>query len=159
TLQPMTEEVMRSVTLPPSDDAGFGALQTEKGVLPLKALDVQARIDGLLAEMRLTQTFVNAHAEPLEATYIFPLPDLAAVTRFRLEVAGRIVEGELKERGAARQKYDQAIKEGHRAAITEEERPGVFTMRVGNLPPGETAKVELTLTGPLPYSDGEATFR
>jgi Ca-activated chloride channel family protein len=159
TLQPMTEEVMRSVTLPPPDDAGFGALQTEKGALPLKALDVQARIDGLLAEMRLTQTFVNAHAEPLEATYIFPLPDRAAVTRFRLEVAGRIVEGELKERGAARREYDEAIKEGHRAAITEEERPGVFTMRVGNLPPGETAKVELTLTGPLPYSDGEATFR
>ena len=32
-------------------------------------------------------------------------------------------------------------------------------MRVGNLPPGETAPVRLTLTGPLPYSDGEATFR
>lgn len=32
-------------------------------------------------------------------------------------------------------------------------------MRVGNLPPGETATVHLTLTGPLPYSDGEATFR
>jgi Ca-activated chloride channel family protein len=159
TLQPMTDEMMRSVTVPPSDDAGFGALQTEKGVLPLKALDVQARIDGLLAEMQLTQTFVNTHAEPLEATYIFPLPDRAAVTRFRLEVAGRVVEGELKERGAARKEYDQAIKEGHRAAITEEERPGVFTMRVGNLPPGETAKVMLTLTGPLPYGDGEATFR
>jgi Ca-activated chloride channel family protein len=159
TLQPMTDEMLRSVTLPPSDDAGFGALRTEKGVLPLKALDVQARVDGLLAETRLTQTFVNAHAEPLEATYIFPLPDRAAVTRFRLEVAGRVVEGELKERGAARKEYDEAIKEGHRAAITEEERPGVFTMRVGNLPPGETARVELTLTGPLPYADGEATFR
>jgi Ca-activated chloride channel family protein len=159
TLQPMTDEMLRSVTLPPSDDDGFGALRTEKGVLPLKALDVQARVDGLLAETRVTQTFVNAHAEPLEATYIFPLPDRAAVTRFRLEVAGRVVEGELKERGAARKEYDEAIKEGHRAAITEEERPGVFTMRVGNLPPGETAKVELTLTGPLPYADGEATFR
>jgi Ca-activated chloride channel family protein len=158
TLRPMTDEALRSVTLPAPDD-GFGALRTEKGLLPLKALDVRARVDGLLAETRLTQTFVNAHAEPLEATYIFPLPDRAAVTRFRLEVAGRVVEGELKERGAARKEYDEAIKEGHRAAITEEERPGVFTMRVGNLPPGETAKVELTLTGPLPYADGEATFR
>ena len=156
-LQPMTDEMMRSVTIPSTD--GFGALETEKGALPLKALDVHTRIDGLLAEMRLTQTFVNAHAEPLEATYIFPLPDRAAVTRFRLEVAGRIVEGELKERAAARKEYDEAIKEGHRAAITEEERPGVFTMRVGNLPPNETAKVMLTLTGPLPYTDGEATFR
>ncbi|HTV69007.1 MAG TPA: VIT domain-containing protein, partial [Rhizobiaceae bacterium] len=141
------------------EESGFGALTTEKGCLPLKSMDVLARIDGLIARTMLTQTFVNTHAEALEATYIFPLPDRAAVTHFRLEVAGRIVEGELKERGAARQEYDRAIQKGHRAAITEEERPGVFTMRVGNLPPGEEATVRLTLTGPLPYSDGEATFR
>ncbi len=146
--------------LPSADtDAGFGALDTAHGPLPLKALDVQATIDGLIARIDVAQTFVNTHAEPLEATYIFPLPDRAAVTRFRLEVAGRVVEGVLKERGAARRDYDQAIQAGHRAAITEEERPGVFTMRVGNLPPGEAATVRLSLTGPLPYADGEATFR
>jgi Ca-activated chloride channel family protein len=153
-------EVRRLQTVLETDrEAGFGALTTERGPLPLKALDVQTRIDGLLARTEISQTFVNTHDQPLEATYIFPLPDRAAVTRFRLEVAGRVVEGELKERGQARKEYDQAIKEGHRAAITEEERPGVFTMRVGNLPAGEAATVRLTLTGPLPVSDGEAAFR
>ena len=142
-----------------SADAGFGALDTARGPLPLKALDVHATLDGLVARTDVAQTFVNTHAEPLEATYIFPLPDRAAVTRFRLEVAGRVVEGVLKERGAARREYDQAIQAGHRAAITEEDRAGVFTLRVGNLPPGEAATVRLSLTGPLPYSDGEATFR
>ncbi|HWG46334.1 MAG TPA: VIT domain-containing protein [Gemmataceae bacterium] len=155
----LDDEVKRCQSPETDTEAGFGALNTERGCLPLKALDVQARIDGLIVQLALTQTFVNTHAEALEATYIFPLPDRAAVTRFRLEVAGRIIEGDLKERGAARQEYDQAVKAGHRAAITEEERPGVFTMRVGNLPPGEEATVRLTLTGPLPYSDGEATFR
>src|SRR5262249_1467992 len=38
-------------------------------------------------------------------------------------------------------------------------RPNVFTLRVGNLMPGEQATVRLTLVGPLPTSDGEATFR
>jgi Ca-activated chloride channel family protein len=155
----LDDEVRRCQPADKDDDAGFGALKTERGCLPLKALDVQARIEGLIARVALTQTFVNPHAEALEATYIFPLPDRAAVTQFRLEVAGRIVEGELKERGAARQEYDRAVQAGHRAAIAEEERPGVFTMRVGNLPPGEEATVRLTLTGPLPYSEGEATFR
>ena len=51
------------------------------------------------------------------------------------------------------------IAQGHRAAITEEERPGVFTMRVGNIDAHETVKVTLTMTGPLPYSDGQATYR
>lgn len=141
------------------DEAGFGAMRTEKGLLPLKALDVRTRIDGLLAETTVTQTFVNSLDVPLEATYIFPLPDRSAVTRFRMEVGGRVIEGILKERGQARREYDQAIQSGHRAAIAEEERPGVFTLRVGNLMPGEEARVRLTLNGPVTYADGEATYR
>lgn len=140
-------------------EAGFGALETERGRLPLTALAVEARIVGLIAETRVRQTFRNALDEPLEATYIFPLPDRAAVTSFCMHVAGRTVEGELKERGQAREEYDAAIARGHRAAIAEEERSGVFHLRVGNLPPHEEAVVELTLVGPVPVSDGEATFR
>src|SRR5947209_14443649 len=144
---------------PVDEEAGFGALTTPRGPLPLKALEVRARVAGLLAETSVRQTFVNTHAEPLEATYVFPLPDRAAVTRFRLEVAGRVVEGDLQERGAARKEYDRALRAGHRAAIGEEERPGVFTMRVGNLPPGEAATVRLTMTAPLSYDSGEVTYR
>ena len=150
------EEVNRA---PADDDAGFGSLRTTRGHLPLKAMDITGRITGLLSEVALRQTFINTYDEPMEATYIYPLPSRAAVTSFRLEVAGRIVEGVIKERQEARQEYDQAIQQGHRAAITEEERPGTFSMRVGNLMPGEEAVVRLTLTGPLPFDRGEATFR
>src|SRR5436190_200977 len=137
----------------PSVDAGFGALSTERGCMPLRALDVNARIDGLLAEVDVRQTFVNAFEEAIEATYIFPLPDRAAVRGFRMEVAGRVIDGVLKERGQARREYDDAIKAGHRAGIAEEERPDVFTLRVGNLMPGDVAIVQLTLVGPLEFDD------
>jgi len=157
TLRTLTDEEIRSI--PTDEEAGFGSLTSEKGVLPLKALDVKTRIDGLLVRTTVTQTFVNTLSEPLEATYIFPLPDRAAVTNFRMEVAGRIIEAALKERGEARREYDKAIESGQRAATTEEERSGVFTLRVGNLMPGEEAVLRLTVTGPLTYSEGEATFR
>ncbi|MCO5165065.1 MAG: VWA domain-containing protein [Planctomycetes bacterium] len=144
---------------PVADEPGVGALSTPRGNLPLRLLDVHARVTGLFAETTVRQTFVNTLGVPLEATYIFPLPDRAAATRFRLEVGERVVEGELQERGKARATYDQALRTGHRAAIAEEERPGVFTMRVGNLMPGDEATVWLTLTGPVPFADGEATFQ
>jgi Ca-activated chloride channel homolog len=140
-------------------DAGFGALETSRGRLPLAALDVMGRIDGLLSQVTVRQTFVNATGEPLEATYIFPLPDRAAVTDFRMAVAGRVVEGVLKERGQARREYSEALRQGYRASIAEEERPGVFSLRVGNLMPGDVATIELTMVGVLPYCDGEVTFR
>src|SRR4051812_42385691 len=140
-------------------DAGFGALQTARGLLPLVAMDVDARVAGVIASIEVAQTFVNTTGTAIEATYIFPLPDRAAVHRFRMEVAGRVIEGVVEERGAAREQYDEAIAAGHRAAITEEERPGVFTLRVGNLMPGDAATVRLSLVGPLPVDDGEVTFR
>ncbi|HEX2159583.1 MAG TPA: VIT domain-containing protein [Actinomycetes bacterium] len=140
-------------------EAGVGAITTERGNLPLQAIDVDATITGLVARVVLTQTFANRFDQPLEASYIFPLPDRAAVTGFRMEAGERVVEGVLKERGRARAEYDTAVKEGRRASIAEEERPGVFTMRVGNLLPGEEVKVRLVMTGPLPWEEGEATFR
>jgi Ca-activated chloride channel family protein len=140
-------------------EAGVGAVVTERGNLPLEGVEVEARLTGLLARVVVGQTFGNRFDRPLEASYIFPLPDRAAVTEFRMEVGERVVEGVLRERGAARAEYDQAVGEGRRASIAEEERPGVFTMRVGNLLPGERVKVRLVLTGPLPWDAGEATFR
>ena len=155
----LTDEEVASGTVPAGDEAGVGTLATERGNLPLEAVDVAAAITGLVARTVLTQTFGNPYDQPLEATYIFPLPDRAAVSEFRMEVGERVVEGVLKERGEARATYDQAIREGRRASIAEEERPGVFTMRVGNLLPGETVRVRLVMSGPLPWDDGEATFR
>jgi Ca-activated chloride channel homolog len=141
------------------DEVGMGALSTERGNLPLDRIDVRAQITGLTSRIELTQDFVNAFDVPLEATYVFPLPDRGAVTRMRMTADGRVVEAELREREAARQAYDEAIASGRRASIAEEERPDVFTMRVGNILPGERVSVALTLVSPLAYEDGEATFR
>ena len=140
-------------------DAGFGALRTERGPLPLVAMEVDARVAGVVATIELAQSFVNTTGAAIEATYIFPLPDRAAVHRFQMVVGGRVIDGAIDERGAARERYDEAIAAGQRAAITEEERPGVFTLRVGNLMPGDAATVRLSLVGPLPIDDGEVTFR
>jgi Ca-activated chloride channel family protein len=140
-------------------DAGLGALHTHRGNLPLDTIEVQAAITGLVARTTLTQGYRNPFDTPLEATYVFPLPDRAAVTGMQMTADDRVVQAELRERGQARQAYDQAIAEGRRASIAEEERPDVFTMRVGNILPGERVSVMVTFVGPLPYEDGEATYR
>ncbi|WP_329791673.1 VIT domain-containing protein [Lentzea sp. DG1S-22] len=140
-------------------DAGLGALRTERGNLPLERLDVRAEVTGLVGRVVLTTGFVNTHDTALEATYVFPLPDRAAVTGMKMTAGDRTVEAELQERAQARQTYDDAIASGRRASIVEEERPDVFTMRVGNIPAGERVTVELSLVGPLVFEDGAATFR
>src|SRR5262249_13937990 len=83
----------------------------------------------------------------------------AALTAFRMEVAGRVIDGVLKERAQARREYDEAIEAGHRAGITQEERPAVFTLRVRNLMPGEGAGVKLTMVRPLACYDRHGRVR
>ncbi|MFL6076366.1 MAG: VIT domain-containing protein [Mycobacteriales bacterium] len=156
-IEPMCERELAAC--PAADEPGFGALATERGNLPLHALSVRATVTGTLARTEVTQGFQNPYDEPLEATYIFPLPDRAAVTAMTLRTRDRTITGVLAERGQARADYQTALAEGRQAALAEEDRPGVFTLGVGNLMPGERATVTLVLDGPLPYADGTLTYR
>jgi Ca-activated chloride channel family protein len=152
-------EVIELADHPADEPLGMGCLRTELGNLPLHRLDVRAALTGLVSRTEIVQGFRNPHDLPLEATYVFPLPDRAAVVAMTMTADGRTIVAELHERAAARQAYDDAIARGHRASIAEEERPDVFTMRVGNIAPGEHVEVALTIVGPLPFEAGEATFR
>jgi Ca-activated chloride channel family protein len=140
-------------------NAGFGSIETTQGCLPLTALDVDVQIEGLAAETTVRQQFRNVFDEPLEATYIFPLPPRAAVTGFRMTVNDTVVEGRIDERGKAREDYDTAIAEGRTASIAEQERADVFTLRVGNIPPKSTARIELIMVAPVAIDSLEATYR
>ncbi len=140
-------------------ERSFGALETSQGMLPLTDLSLNGIVRGLDYSLSLTQVFKNPYQQPLEATYIFPLPARAAVSAFVMTTSQRRVVGELQERGQARTNYNRAIAQGKQAAIAEEERPETFTMRVGNIPAGESVTIELTLQGPLSCVDESAIFR
>ncbi len=73
-ITPMTD-AKTSCVAAADDEAGLGALRTERGNLPLDRIDVRAEITGLTSRVELTQDFVNAFDVPLEASYVFPLPD------------------------------------------------------------------------------------
>ena len=159
----MNAQLLPLLTAEPAPSTGrptCGELSSATGErLPLKAVSVETDIVGMTASSTVRQRFVNTGDTAIEATYVFPLPPRAAVTDFVASLAGRRVVGVLKERGQARADYEQALVSGQRAAIVEEDRSDVFSVRVGNLGPGEEAIIEMLLTGPLAFEDGEATFR
>ena len=147
-------------------EAGFGCLRGSPprgpgAALPLAAFTAEVAIAGPVWSWHLRQSFVNAGhgAQAIEAVYIFPLPPRAAVTGFRMAIAGRTVKGILRERQQAREEYRAAIDNGQRAALLEEERPDIFTVQVGNIQPGETAVVDLIISGPVAVEEGMCTVR
>ncbi len=134
------------------------SLASARGELPLRAVDVRARIAGCTADVQVEQVFENVFDEALEVSYVFPLPELAAVTRCELQVGDRVIAARLEERGAARAGYARAIEAGRRAALAEQERPDVFTITLGNLQPGERATVRFAMAHVLPREYGRHVF-
>ncbi|MBS1993064.1 MAG: VWA domain-containing protein [Cyanobacteria bacterium SZAS LIN-3] len=121
--------------------------------LPLASVDIRAKVVDRIAHVTVSEVFQNPYEEAIEAVYIFPLAGGSVVSSFRLKVGERIIEGKVDERQAARKQYDQAMLEGKRAALLEQERDDVFTVQVGNLPAGEEVTVVLTYSEKLAYFD------
>ena len=141
-------------------DLGEGSMQVagSERILTLKHTGVEAEISGFMAEVRVTQVFGNPADKPIEAVYVFPLPENAAVNEMTLTVAGRTIKGQIKKREAARQVYEEAKAQGKTAALLDQERPNIFTQSVANIPPGGEIKVTLKYIQTLAYDHGVYKF-
>jgi Ca-activated chloride channel family protein len=119
----------------------------------LRGVHLKARLSGMSQRTTLEQTFVNLESKAIEALYTFPLPEGAAVCEFQVIAGDRVLTGEVDEAEAAAEKYDNAISQGHAAFALEQERPDVFTVRVGNLEPSQAATIRITYICPLERVD------
>jgi Ca-activated chloride channel family protein len=134
-----------------------GARNGERLPLPLASQRIVARVAECVAEVTVEQSFQNPFQETLEAVYIFPLGGSAAVSSFEMKAGDRALKGIVKERSQARLDYSKALDEGKRAALLEQERDNVFTVQVGNLPPGEAISVRIVYSERLTYFEDGAT--
>src|SRR5947208_13443493 len=125
---------------------------------PLAHTSVLADVTGNIARVEVTQLYQNPTAQRLEAIYQFPLPENAAVTDMMFRIGKRVVISEVKKRDEARQTYERAKAEGHTAALTEQERPNLFTQSVANIPPGESVEVVIRYVHEVKFDDGRYQF-
>jgi Ca-activated chloride channel family protein len=121
----------------------------------LKKTDVDASITGLVADVEVRQTYENHFTVPIETTYVFPLPENAAVYRMTMVIGDRKIEAVVKEREAAKRTYEAAKTAGHTAALLEQERPNVFTQSVANIEPGKAIEIVVRYVQDLAYDEGQ----
>ena len=126
--------------------------------LPLKKTRVTGEVSGFVAHVTVQQFFANSTQNRIEAIYKFPLPANAAVHESAIRIGDRLVLAEIKERKAARKKYEKAKAAGKRASLLEQERPNIFTQSVANIGPGEEIVVAIKYVQELAYDDGRYTF-
>lgn len=130
-----------------------GATSTSTLDLPLKRTTVRAEVSGFIARVTVQQFFANPAERRIEAIYTFPLPANAAVHESAIRIGDRLVVAEIREREAAKKKYEKAKAAGKRASLLEQERPNIFTQAVANIGPGEEIVVAIQYVQELAYDN------
>jgi Ca-activated chloride channel homolog len=128
------------------------------GECPLKNTNVKAEISGFLSRVKVTQEFENKFTEPIEAVYVFPLPQNSAVDDMTMKIGERTIRGKIMKRDEAREVYETAKNNGQAASLLDQERPNIFTQAVANIMPGEKITIEISYVETLKYEDGSYEF-
>lgn len=135
--------------------------------VPLKSVGVDVEVRDHVASVVSTLNYENSEDKAIEAVFVFPLPGDAAVCHFSATVGQKEIVAEVKEKQQvswsiipvrcdiknnfcllslqAHEEYDDALSSGQQAFLLEEsdETPDIFSLRVGSLPPGQSASIRL----------------
>ncbi len=135
--------------------------EQQRAYQPAPALETSVTMDitAMLARVHVRQTFHNPGTSWAEGVYVFPLPEHAAVDHLRMHIGERVIEGQIKEREAARKAYEKAKQAGQRASLVGQERPNLFTSSLANVAPGESIIVEIEYQQTIRYADGAFRLR
>jgi len=150
-----------SLIKPSEARTGSLLLKTDDGYTDAARLgvDVDLTVSGPTIRARVTQIFRNQTQDWMEATYVYPLPPGGAVDTLKMVVGDRVIVGDIKERQQARAVYEEARRTGRKAALTEQERPNIFTNSVANIGPGETVLVQIEYQEPVQQNGNEFSLR
>ncbi|UCH87461.1 MAG: VWA domain-containing protein, partial [Dehalococcoidia bacterium] len=122
--------------------------------LTVKNHRVRVAIEDQVATTHIDQVFVNESDWTVEGTYLFPLPEEAAISEFVMWVDGERVEGEVLTREKARQIYDDIVRRRRDPALLEYAGRDLFQASIFPIPPGDERRIEIEYTEVLPAEGG-----
>jgi Ca-activated chloride channel family protein len=126
--------------------------------IQIKSHAIETVIEGQTASTTVTQTFYNPNNWQLEGTYIFPLPEEAAISDFQMTMGGKMVKGELLDADKARNIYRETVRKMIDPGLLEYAGRGLFQASVFPILPQQDLVIKFSYTELLPYDSGLVKF-
>ena len=79
---------------------------------PLKETNVAVTVNGVIADVFVTQKYANSGKSPINARYVYPASTRASVHGMKMTVGNQVVTAKLKEREEAKAVFSKAKSEG-----------------------------------------------
>ena len=119
---------------------------------------VDVKITDQVARVRVDQVFYNPSNRTIEGTYYFPLPPDASISDFSMIVDGKVMTGELLEKGKARRIYEDIVRRQIDPALLEYVGHNLFSARIFPIPSKGERKIVLEYTSILKSDGGLVQF-
>jgi len=127
--------------------------------LPIKSIKIDTKILSQVATTHVEQVFRNDTDATLEGTYLFPIPDEAAITEFAIWDGDRRLVGEVRSREEARRIYDEIVRRQRDPGLLEYAGKNLFQANIFPIPPHSDKKLELTYSQVLRAESGTVAYR
>jgi len=109
----------------------------------IKELDYHARVVDQVAQVQVSQSFVNTGSAQMEVSFVFPLPYDGAIDRMTFMVDGKEYDAKLLKKEDARRIYEGYVRQNRDPALLEWIGYGMFQTSVFPVPAGAERKVSL----------------
>src|SRR5882724_2421457 len=109
----------------------------------IRTVDVQASVKDQAAKVQVSQVFRNTGSATLEAQFMFPMPENAAISGLTLLVDGRELTGLLLKKDEARHIYEEIVRRQRDPALLEYMGQGMFQTSVFPIPAQAERTVEI----------------
>lgn len=119
---------------------------------------VAVTIEDQVATTHIEQRFVNPNDWMLEGTYLFPLPEGAAVNELTMWVDGQAIEAKVLDAGEARAIYDEIVRQMRDPALLEYVGQQAIQANVFPIPPQDERIVEIEYSQVLTADNGLIRF-
>ena len=105
-------------------------------------------------------TFENTTEDtPLETTYTFPIDGKSVLVDFEARVGDKVINTKVTEKERAQERYDDAVAGGNIGLLAERKKKDeCFTVKLGNLQPGQTAVLRTHIVNQLEVTNGFYSF-
>lgn len=115
---------------------------------------VRATIEDQLATTSIDMQFTNTGDGLAEGTFVFPLPDNAAVDRLTMIINGESFDAKILSATEAREIYNEIVRQYRDPALLEYIGTQAIQANVFPIPPGESRRIQIDYSQLLPVDNG-----
>ena len=127
--------------------------------LTIKDQTIEVSVLNQVAKTKVDQVFVNPFPYDLEGTYIFPIPEGAALSGFSLWVGGEELKGEVLNKEEAQRIYEDIVRRMKDPGLLEFLGRGAFKARIYPIPARGEKRVSLEYEEILFSESGVSQYR